>query len=219
MFEHRLYLPSIGAIIAVASAAAYALEKQNSQICISGKAAACIIFVVTVPLSYATYERNKVWKSELTLWNDAIAKKPGNPRAYNLVGGYYQANFRIYDAIPYFQKALEVDSTFAGARSNLGNAYVMTGRIDEGLNQLILAVNTGRFDALDTGILLYNIGKAFNLKGMTDKAEDYLNRAIRYNPNEAAIYFLLGSIYKQKNLVSQSTDYYKKAHELAPGKY
>ena len=76
-----------------------------------------------------------------------------------MVGIYLQANFRIYEAINYFRKALEVDNSYAEARSNLGNAYILTDRVEEGLNELMITARSHRFDAIDTGILYYNIGK------------------------------------------------------------
>ena len=219
MFEHRLYLPSIGAILAVTATFAYALESQVLNVRYSRKSAACILALTVIALSSAAYARNEVWKNELTLWSDAIAKKPDNPRAYNMVGIYYQTHFRIYDAIGYFRKALEVDSFYAEARSNLGNGYVQTGRVDEGLNELMITAKSNRFDEIDTGILYYNIGKSFYLKGMPDLALENLNRALRSIPNEPAVYALLGEVYTQKNLPEQSSANFKKAHELDPGKY
>jgi Tfp pilus assembly protein PilF len=219
MFEHRLYLPGIGVILAVTAACACVLESTALNCRHSREFAATILVLTVIALSTATYARNKVWKNELTLWSDAIAKKPDNPRGYNMVGIYYQTNFRIYDAIGYFRKALEVDSSYAEARSNLGNGYVQTGRIDEGLNELMITAKTNRFDEIDTGVLYYNIGKAFHLKGLPDLAIENLNRALHTIPNEPAVYALLGEVFKQKKLPEQSAENFKKAHQLDPGKY
>ena len=110
MFEHRLYLPSIGVILAVCAACLHALESMPLESHHDAQAtAAGLLVVLVVALSSATYARNRVWQNELTLWSDAIAKKPGNPRGYNMVGSYYRTHFRVFDAIPYFRKALEVD--------------------------------------------------------------------------------------------------------------
>lgn len=219
MFEHRLYLPSIGVILAVVAAAVYLLGRTRRERHRLRRAAACMLVVAVLILSYAAHLRNRVWKNELTLWGDVIAKDPRNPRGYNMVGNYYQSNFRIYDAIIYFRKALEVDSTYAGARSNLGVAYIMTGRFDEGLNELMITAANNRFDEIDTGILYYNIGKGFHLKGNTDLAIEYLNTALRYIPNEATVFYQLGEAYQRKNLAEQSEAYFRKARELAPHKY
>ena len=214
MFEHRMYLPSIGAILTVMAMCAFALEKSSLKRSQFRTAAAGSLAVVIIALAYAAHERNKVWKDELTLWSDVIAKTPRNPRGYNMLGNYYQAKFRIYDAIYYFRKALEVDASYAEARSNLGNAYIQTGRIDEGLNELMITAQHNRFDEIDSGILYYNIARGYYLKGMPDPAIEFLNRALRYVPNEAAYYFLLGQVYQRKNLPEQSAANFKKAHDL-----
>jgi tetratricopeptide (TPR) repeat protein len=217
MFEHRLYLPSIGAILAVISVIAYAMERTDGSP--APILAAGMLIIVTVALSCATHLRNRVWKNELSLWTDVITKTPRNPRGYNMVGNYFQNNFRIYDAIGYFRKALEVDSSYAEARSNLGNAYILIGRIDEGLNELMITARNNRFDEIDTGILYYNIGKGFLRKGMPDQAIENLRRSLVYIPKEAAVYSLLGEAYKQKGQPEQGSAYAQKAHELNPANY
>jgi len=219
MFEHRMYLPSIGAILAVTALCAFALEKSSLQLGQTRIAAAGILAGVVIVLACASHERNKVWKDELTLWTDVIAKTPDNPRGYNMLGSYYQANFRIYDAINYFRKALEVDGSYAEARSNLGNAYIQTGRIDAGLNELMITAQHNSFDDIDSGILYYNIARGYYLKGMPDPAIEYLKRALRYVPNEAAYYFLLGQAYQRKNLPEESMANFKKAHDLDPARF
>jgi len=78
---------------------------------------------------------------------------------------------------------------------------------------------SNRFDAIDTGILYYSIGKCLHLKGMSDQAIENLNMALFYIPNEAAVYSLLGEVFQQKKLPEQSSAYFKKAHELDPRKY
>lgn len=219
MFEHRLYLPSIGVVIAVVAMFAFVCDKPGlSRLC-SRKYASCILAAVVVALSCTAYLRNNVWRSELSLWSDAIAKKPFNPRAYNMVGIYYQDNSRIFEAIHYFRKALEVDHSYAEARSNLGNAYIHTGRVDDGLNELMITAKSNRFDAIDTGILYYNIGKGLFLKGMTDQAIENLNKSLYAMPNEASVYFLLGQVYKTKNMTEKSATFFEIAHNLNPGKF
>lgn len=219
MFEHRLYLPGIGAIIAVVGGFGYVWENTVLVDKLSFKTPLYILAAVVIALSCTAYQRNKVWKTELSLWSDAIIKKPLNPRGYNMIGSYYQSSARFVNAIPYFRKALEVDSTYAEARSNLGNAYLHTGRIDAGLDELMITAKSNRFDAIDTGILYYNIGKGMYFKGMYDQAIENLNRSIYFMPNEAPVYFLLGEVYKLKNMAEKSATSFKYAHDLDPGRF
>jgi tetratricopeptide (TPR) repeat protein len=219
MFEHRLYLPSIGMILTFSAGFSYFLEKTSLDRSRLHRFAAGVLAVAVIILSSAAYVRNGVWKTELTLWSDAIAKKPLNPRAYNMVGSYYQARFRIFDAIGYFRKALEVDGSYAEARSNLGNAYIMTGRIDQGLNELMITARNNRFDEIDTGILYLNIARGFKQKGLPDQSLENLHRALRFIPNEPAVYAMMGEVYRQKGQAEQSAVNFNKAHQLDPLKY
>jgi len=219
MFEHRLYLPGIGAILAVTAGIACLLDRGRLDRTVLRRSAAGTLFIAVIALASTAHLRNRVWKDELTLWTDVIAKRPGNPRGYNMVGNYYLANARVFDAIGYYRKALEVDSSYAEARSNLGNAYIRTGRVDEGLNELMATARNNRFDEIDTGILFYNIARGLLMKGLTDPAIDYLARAVRYIPNEAAVHSLLGEAYRAKGLPEQGAAYAKRAHELDPARY
>lgn len=219
MFEHRLYLPGIGVIMAVVAGGAGCWEHSARCHNRSATPAAIMLAAVVMVLSVATYQRNRVWSSELTLWSDAIAKKPLNPRAYNMVGNYYQANSGFAAAIPYFYRALEVDGSYAEARSNLGNAYIHTGRIDAGLNELMITARSNRFDAIDTGILYYNIGKGLYFKGKYAEALETLGKALFYTPNEAAVYVLQGEVYKRLNLPEKSAAAFNMAHTLDPGRF
>jgi Tfp pilus assembly protein PilF len=219
MVEHRVYLPSIGALLAVAAAFAFIWEKCATNRRHALRVAAGILAVAVVTLSCTAYRRNLVWRNELTLWSDAIVKNPANPRGYNMVGIYFLANERLAEAIYYFKKALAVDGSYAEARSNLGGAYLQTGRIDEGLSELMTTAQANRFDAIDSGVLYYNIGKALQLKGLPDQAIENLNKALFYTPNEPAVYFLLGEIFKLKNVPEKSAAMFRVAHDLDPARF
>lgn len=190
MFEHRVYLPSIGLILAVVASVVH-LWQTNTCAHRAGTVPLVIVLMIVVTLfSAATYQRNKVWQSELTLWSDAIAKKPDNPRAYNMVGVYYQNHFRLQEAIKYFARALMVDGNYAEARSNYGSGLIQSGNLNEGLKQLLLTARNNRFDAIDSGILYFLIGKAYYQKGDLDQAYYNLTQAQLYAPKEMAIQML-----------------------------
>ena len=41
-----------------------------------------VLTMIIVCNSVLTYQRNKVWKDEFTLWNDAVRKSPHKARPY-----------------------------------------------------------------------------------------------------------------------------------------
>ena len=83
----------------------------------------------------------------------------------------------------------------------------------------MITAKSNRFDAIDTGILYYNIGKGMYFKGMYDQAIENLNRSIYFMPNEAPVYFLLGELYKLKNMPEKSASSLKFAHDLKQGRF
>lgn len=87
-----------------------------------------LIFIVVVPfLIYLTYERNKVWKDDVALWEDVVAKAPDNARAHNNLGRAYGANGRDLEAILEFKKATSILPNYALAYMNMAVSY---GRLD-----------------------------------------------------------------------------------------
>lgn len=219
MFEHRLYLPSVGAILAVCTAFTCLLDQARITESRKQIFTATILVVILASMGTATHLRNRVWQSELSLWNDVIAKTPRNPRGYNMVGNYYRTSFRLYDAVAYYRKTLEIDGSYAGARSNLGSTYIQLGMVDEGLKELFAIPGNHRLDGIDTGILYYNIAKGLKQKGLPDQALEYLNRALNLIPDEPAVHALFGEVYRQKGMDEVSAAHFKKAHNLNPLKY
>jgi tetratricopeptide (TPR) repeat protein len=126
IFEHRLYLPSIGMVIAFSSAVFYGFyhAKRRLGFKISLPVATCVLLlVIAVPLSCATYKRNWVWKDAEAFWGDVVRKSPWNPRAHNNLGLAYVDQGRIYEALEEYEKALSFNPDYAEAHNNLGFVY------------------------------------------------------------------------------------------------
>ncbi|MBI4688818.1 MAG: tetratricopeptide repeat protein, partial [Nitrospirae bacterium] len=152
IFEHRIYLPSIGFIISFCTALFYVLQRSNrttvrqfdsttryiSSFSFLPKALSLYSSVaLIVLLSFATYQRNTVWPDDISLWRDVAGKSPQKGRAHN----------------------------------NLGSAYFQRGIIDEAIKQYKLALN---FKPNDT-IIHYNLAMAYLRKGLINEAEDHLH--------------------------------------------
>jgi protein O-mannosyl-transferase len=101
MMEHRMYLPMAGIAIAFGSVFARAYESRRA-------------------LSIAvTLLRNEVWRSQLDLWTDALAKSPHKARVHANLGAFLFDSGKIDESIPYFCAALDLDPQHPTARGNL----------------------------------------------------------------------------------------------------
>lgn len=82
IFEHRVYLPSVGLFLAMTLVGAQLLESQQRLAMGLGAA-------VVVVLALATYQRNNVWQDDRSLWSDVVAKSPMKARGHNGLGHAY----------------------------------------------------------------------------------------------------------------------------------
>ena len=226
IFEHRLYLPSAGAAIA-ASAAVFLFSERffRHQRAWKVLVAAALIFVL--PLSIAAYERNKVWKNEVTLYEDAVKKSPAKERVrYNLAWAYHR-NGELDKAVEEYKADLIFAPDKEKAHYNLGLIYQSRGKKDEAerhflealrikpdpvayYNLAVLYHSRGEIDKAITSYeaavkarpvyedALYNLGAALMEKGDLTGAAERFSSVIRLNPSSADALYNLGSIYAKE---------------------
>ncbi len=74
---------------------------------------------LAIVLGGYTIARNRVYYSEIALWEDTVVKSPQNPRAFNNLGYAYYLEGRKEEARNAYRRALQIDPTFEYARNNL----------------------------------------------------------------------------------------------------
>src|ERR1051326_6757646 len=150
IFEHRLYLPMVGLCLSfpilieflfAASRRRYAPRSASPAGRLNRSAAGLVSSAILVVLMAATVMRNEVWRDEVRLWSDVVAKSPDGPRGYAALTWAYT---RRGD----YEKALEVTKVgVTKARdnanslenhvkfySNLGQLYFILGRYPESVD-------------------------------------------------------------------------------------
>jgi tetratricopeptide (TPR) repeat protein len=185
IYEHRTYLPSFGFFLILTSGLYLLLWNKHKYLAIA------ILVIIIGSDSYLTYQRNKVWKDEFSLWNDNVAKTPHLPRAF-LNRGLVYGNLGQWDmAITDFSKALEIDPGYSGGYYNRGVAYGNIGQWDKAITDFsnLIRIDPGFNDAY------YNRGVAWNNLGQCDKAIADYSRAIEVNPHNAKAYCNRGTAY------------------------
>src|SRR5207248_6231645 len=80
MNDHRTFLPYIGLVIAMAGAVSLLTNRDVRYGLWAKVAAAVAVGLFLCGNGYATFQRNKVWKTEESLWHDVVTKSPRNPR-------------------------------------------------------------------------------------------------------------------------------------------
>src|SRR5581483_3454301 len=90
IYEHRMYLSLAAASLLSALVLERVLRRAFGDTPLARQVFAGLGLAAVVALGVTTWERNKVWLDEVTLWGDAIAKAPNKPRPKTNLGLYYQ---------------------------------------------------------------------------------------------------------------------------------
>ena len=128
IFEHRMYLPSVGFIIAMVTIAAVFARRLKESFPAAEKLLISSLMMATCVLTITTYMRNNVWQSWETMWQDVKVKSPMKPRAYNNLGTYHSRQKKLDEAIKEFEMAVKLEPSYVDALCNLGMLYILTGR-------------------------------------------------------------------------------------------
>ncbi|OGL44563.1 MAG: hypothetical protein A2149_07640, partial [Candidatus Schekmanbacteria bacterium RBG_16_38_11] len=204
IFEHRLYLPSVGFVLFVAGLVLLKIEWKNVFY-------AFLLIVITI-FSIATYNRNFVWKDDFTLWNDCLSKSKNNPRAYLNLGNFY-LDKKLYDAsIAKYRRALEIDPYYAEAHNNLGYAYELKGLSDLAVSEYRKALNIRP----DYPQARNNLGIFYYDHGKLEEAVSEFKTALMLKPDYPKVHKNIGDIYYDQKKLEDAIKEYQIALELNP---
>ncbi len=89
--------------------------------------------VVVAVLGLLTVQRNVVFQSDLSIWQDAVAKRPGNPSSHNNLGQAYAKRGRHEEALAQYLLAIQTPVVDGGTYMNLGQALADLGRGQEAI--------------------------------------------------------------------------------------
>jgi protein O-mannosyl-transferase len=201
IFEHRLYLPMVGFAFFTAAGIMTSLERKAFRFRL-----ALLICLVTT-YSFLTYQRNKVWASEMALWSDVVSKSPQKETAYNNRGIAYETEGDLGQAFLDYNRAIEIRPDYVLAYCNRGNIYLKKGDLDKAIADYskAMSLRPEYFKAYN------NRGIAYQAQRNLDKAIADFNQAISLNPRFAEAYNNRGVIYESKGDLDKAIMDYSRA--------
>jgi tetratricopeptide (TPR) repeat protein len=203
--EHRLYMP----LAALALAAGRAWQQGG------GGGANRVVYVLLVACALLTYERNKVWSDELSLWQDAVHKSPEMSRPQVYLGNALRENSDYPGAKRAYEKAIELDAEHRSARTNLANIYFETAQRDsaragEYLQRAeqqylqVLGLDPTYSEALN------NLGSLYLMRGELARAEQVLVRLVEEDPNFSDAYYNWGQVKALQGYFSAAAEIFER---------
>ena len=204
IFEHRTYLPSFGFFLVLIGIAFYFLWDKYRQV---GWAVLVLIVLTSTVL---TYERNKVWRSDYTLWADCLKKSPNKARPLSNYGKALADAGHASEALAYYDKAIKVNPHFYAAYYNRGNAKLNLGDYKGAIADYeeTLRINPDYSDAY------YNLGNALSQQDKMVEAVAYLKQAVRLKPRSAEYQNNLGYVLALLGKEDEAITYFWEAIRL-----
>jgi tetratricopeptide (TPR) repeat protein len=211
IYEHRLYLPSAGLIIALVSAFFVMSGRSESM----RKGAAVFLIVLTVIFACVTHARNSVWESDVGLWEDVVRKSPLKARGHYNLGKAYHEKGLVDESMEQYRTAILLRPNHVDAYNNLGLIYFKRGLTNKaiGLFRIALEMDPAHAD------LHYNLGIALKSSGRTDEALRHTQRAVVLKPDNYEAHFNLGMLYLEKGLKDRARREFQTTLRINPDYY
>lgn len=208
--EYRLYMPGIGIYLAALSAAGLFMESPR----MAKKKALLAALIIAAPFFYAaaTYERNKIWRSGISLWSDVVRKSPAKARPHQNLGLAYLKEGMNERAANELKIALGIEPDSTLAHANLGTVYRNMGRPGEALEHFEAAV---KLDS-DRAIAHNNLGTAYRNMGRSSEALEHFQAAVRLDPYYADAHNNLAIAYRSAGRIDDAIAHYEIALGLKP---
>ena len=202
--EHRLYLPLSGIAIGVAMLVA----------AWSGMRRLRLVVAVTVVVSLAalTAKRNRVWESEMTLWNAAVRQAPEMYRSQMHLGGALEASGRVEEAVQRYQRAAELAPSVVESHYNLANGLRLLGQIDAAVRSYEKSLE---LDPTSHNSLI-NLSAVYLDRKQLKISEDLLRRAAEHHPASGEVHRRLGILFVRQGRFDEARSAYQRAIFLRP---
>ncbi|MDP8263353.1 MAG: tetratricopeptide repeat protein [Candidatus Ancaeobacter aquaticus] len=209
--NHYTYVPLIGIFFILGSGAAWFI-KQRSAVSIF---LICALSIITIILSFLTWQRTQVYKDSITLWEDFF-KNYGHCKnisiAYNNRGNAYQDNGYLDKAIANYNSAINLNPTYTIAYNNRGNIYQLQRKYKEALADCNRAIGLNP----KLAEAYYNRGNAcINLGSRNLAIADY-KKAVELMPQYAEAWNNMGNIYQEEGKHNRALECYTKALHIKP---
>ncbi|MCG6537635.1 MAG: tetratricopeptide repeat protein, partial [Syntrophales bacterium LBB04] len=206
IFEHRTYLPGLGFFLVLTGVVFYFIWDRYRQVSVG------VLVLLISTNAVLTYERNKVWKSEYTLWADCLKKSPNKPRPSNAYGKALADAGNAFEALTYYNRAIELNPRFFLAYENRGNAKIRLGDYRGAVTDYEETLRIYPYHADGH----YNLGNALARQGKMAEAVAHLREAVRIRARSAEYQNNLGYVLALQGKEEEAMTRFQEALKLKP---
>ena len=223
VFEHRLYLPSLGPLalgvgFILSKVSALMSPAPSPQSHVPIVAGPVLLSLLALALALGTYQRNTVWTDPVLLWQDNARKSPQKARVYGNLGKALLDAKRYDEAAVQFEHALKLNPGLLGAYTNLATIYIDHLQQYDKAEELLRATLTRHPNYANAHLNLGVI--ALNQRRLSDAIQSF-TRVLELDPqnpmahyNLAACYINLGDFPRAQEILDRGISYWPASHRL-----
>lgn len=185
MAEHRVHLALLAPMSVLSGALLCGRERSGW--------ARWVALGLTAGLLVLSFNRNTLWSSEVTLWQDAVAKNPESAEARYALGDARRLAGDPEGARKAYKAATRLDPTYAAAFNNLGLLELQIGgqgAAEQAWKQALVA--NPRYCPAHN-----NLGQLYMQQRKPRQAMLELNTTLSKCPQDCMAHRLLGALYEE----------------------
>ncbi len=211
MADRYSYIPSIG-IFLMAGYLLFQLYRNPKF-----KVIAIVTFLIySGLLFYMTFERNKVWRNDETLWTDVIHEYPDDSRvtlAINNRANYYYEKEKINEALKDYQTVAAYNPGDDGVLGKIGKIYGQ--KLNDLDNAILFFQKAYKINPANIEVLR-DLGTVYGMKGDPRRSLEYSLKGLELKADDALQLLNAGISYKNIGEGEKGDDYIAKAHKIDP---
>lgn len=149
-------------------------------------------------------------------WRAYLKVHPSSSEAYAHMGLLEARQEHYTDAIPFYRKALSLDSSIPGLRLNLGLAYFKAGEMKKALQEFSPLLGSAPQSSPDRQRLAILVGMSHYSLGQFAQAAVYLKQAVSRDPQNIELLLALAHSYLWSKQYQNVLDTYRVILQLNP---
>lgn len=210
--EHRPYFPDVGLVLCAAAACGDALSVRRWTAW-SRRLAAAVAVLLLVAHGWGTFQRNKAWRTEESLWRSVTEASPGNGRAWMNYGRIFMARADYANARLCFGRAQALVPNYDVLEINMGILEGATNGPAEAERHFRRAIS------LNSNIAMANFyyGRWLHENRRDREAAAHLVAAIAASPADLEARHLLMRVYQDLAENDSACSLARETLRIAPG--
>ncbi|TAM41526.1 tetratricopeptide repeat protein [bacterium] len=169
VWDHWLYIPSVGIFLSLASLLQGKLIRR----------AACFILVtLLIILSILTFSRSRYWRDTEAISSFILRHEPASAKTWNNLATALDGKGRYQEAIASYAKAIDIEDIYPQSHHNLANVYLALGKYGLAEEEYLKAIKMD-------GNFFYSylaLGKLYLAWGEKEKAGYFIRKALSIYP-------------------------------------